>query len=129
MIDETGHAVLADFSLMMLIPDQTTFYLYTHSDHGLVQWMGPELFDPEHYGFQRSQLMRESDCYALGMVVYEILSGHLPYGNDNYPAVILKVVMASVKQKFLSSAKVRKVDKSGGAKQSITGKVAKSSAK
>jgi len=38
--------------------------------------MGPELFDPETQDHRPTKL---SDCYALGMVVYEVLSGHLPF--------------------------------------------------
>lgn len=39
----------------------------TVSSAGTVRWMSPELlFD------QDSRANRESDCYALGMVVYEV---------------------------------------------------------
>ena len=43
--------------------------------------MSPELFDPE---VQDCSPTKHSDCYALGMVIYEILSGHVPfYQNAN----------------------------------------------
>ena len=35
---------------------------------------------------------RESDCYALGMVVYEVLSGWAPFAPSTAPPVIWKVV-------------------------------------
>jgi len=38
--------------------------------------MSPELFNSEA-GDQRPT--KSSDCYALGMVVYEVLSGHVPF--------------------------------------------------
>ena len=41
--------------------------------------MSPELLDPEHFELEKARLTRESDCYALGMVIYEILSGKLPF--------------------------------------------------
>jgi len=38
--------------------------------------MSPELFDPE----TKDQCpTKYSDCYALGMVIYEVLSGHVPF--------------------------------------------------
>jgi len=42
---------------------------------GTARWMSPELFDPERFGIQGSEgyrQTRESDCYALGMVIYEV---------------------------------------------------------
>ena len=42
--------------------------------------MSPELLDPEKFGQSTRKPTAESDCYALGMVVYEILSGTKPYG-------------------------------------------------
>jgi len=41
--------------------------------------MSPELLDPECFGLKESRLTKESDCYALGMVIYEILSGKAPF--------------------------------------------------
>ena len=38
--------------------------------------MSPELFDPE---VEDHRPTKWSDCYALGMVIYEVLSGHLPF--------------------------------------------------
>ena len=41
------------------------------SSGGTYRWMSPELLDPKAYG-SNGHLTRESDCYALGMVVYEV---------------------------------------------------------
>ena len=38
--------------------------------------MSPEFFDPE---IQDSRPTIYSDCYALGMVIYEVLSGRVPF--------------------------------------------------
>ena len=38
--------------------------------------MSPELFDPEIQTHQRTEY---SDCYALGMVIYEVLSRYIPF--------------------------------------------------
>ena len=38
---------------------------------GTFRWMGPELLDPEGFG-SNGRPTRESDCYALGMVIYEV---------------------------------------------------------
>ena len=41
------------------------------SSGGTVRWMAPELLDPSRFDSD-GRLTRESDCYALGMVVYEV---------------------------------------------------------
>ena len=41
--------------------------------------MGPELFDPEKFNLKDSRQTKHSDRYALGMVIYEVLSGQVPF--------------------------------------------------
>ena len=53
--------------------------------------MSPELLLPDAYGFSEARPTKESDCYALGMVVHEILSGSTPFGRENLTVIILKV--------------------------------------
>ena len=44
-----------------------------------IPWTSPELIDPAKFGLKRSFPTKESDCYALGMVMYEVLSGQIPF--------------------------------------------------
>ena len=37
--------------------------------------MSPELLDPERFGACDDRPTKKSDCYALGMVVYEVCLG------------------------------------------------------
>ena len=46
---------------------------------GEIPWMGPELLFPEKFGLKKSNPTKKSDCYALGMVIYEVLSGQAPF--------------------------------------------------
>jgi hypothetical protein len=41
---------------------------------GTHRWMSPELLDPVLFGIPESEdrPTRQSDCYALGMVIYEV---------------------------------------------------------
>ena len=38
---------------------------------GTIRWMSPELLDTVHFGSDGLP-SRESDCYALGMTIYEV---------------------------------------------------------
>ena len=53
--------------------------------------MSPELLDPYRFGFEDSRPTKESDCYAVGMVIYEVLSGRAPFTYFKTFIVILKV--------------------------------------
>ena len=64
----------ADFGLLTIISDGST--TFNSSTQGTTRWMSPELFDPE---VEDHRPTKWSDCYALGMVIYEVLSGHLPF--------------------------------------------------
>ena len=52
--------------------------------------MSPELIDPERFDL-KTRITKESDCYALGMVIYEVLSGQTPFPPHNAPLVIKMV--------------------------------------
>jgi serine/threonine protein kinase len=54
--------------------------------------MGPELIDPEQFGLKSSHPTEASDCYALGMVIYETISGNLPFHGDADLTVFAKVI-------------------------------------
>jgi len=64
----------------------------SHAQGGTIRWMSPELLDPERFGLADSRPTMESDCYALGVVMYEVLSGQKPFAQCREPAVIRKVI-------------------------------------
>jgi serine/threonine protein kinase len=93
LIDQTGHARLSDFGLLTIITDPTNLLTSTtYSQGGSARWMSPELIDPQPFGLENSRPTEFSDCYALGMVVYETISGNLPFHGDADLAVLAKVL-------------------------------------
>ena len=67
-----GTARLGDFGLMIMT-DLSTVLLSNTVDPfcGTIRWTSPELLYPAHFESDGIP-SRESDCYALGMVVYEV---------------------------------------------------------
>jgi len=93
LIDRTGCARLADFGLLTIISNPR--YLLSSSSQtqgGTVRWMSPERIAPDRFGFKNSRPTISSDCYSLGMVIYETISGNLPFHKDTDPAVFMKIV-------------------------------------
>ena len=54
--------------------------------------MSPELLDPIKFSFGGGQPTKESDRYAIGMVIYEVLSGQAPLALHNRHIVSSKII-------------------------------------
>lgn len=93
LIDEKHRARLADFGLLTILSDPAN--PVTPSPNpvgaGTIRWMSPELLDPEQFGLKDGRPTKESDSYALGMVILEVLSGHFPYERFA-EAVVIRMV-------------------------------------
>ena len=74
-----------------MAPDQSTLML-SFIEGGTIRWMSPELIDPGSFDLKESRPTKESDCYALGMVIYEVLTGEAPFSLHSTPLVIKKVL-------------------------------------
>ena len=93
LVDQTGRARLADFGLLTTVSDPANFLSSSScAQGGTARWMGPELIAPQDFGFKTSRPTKFSDCYSLGMVIYETISGKPPFHEDTDLAVFLKVM-------------------------------------
>lgn len=80
LIDQDGHARLADFGLAIIVSESTSLSTSTSASvRGTIEWMSPELLHPGRFGHNHCRPTKESDCYALGMVIYEVLTGQTPF--------------------------------------------------
>lgn len=80
LIDETCHARLADFGLLKIISDPANPSSSSScTQGGSTRWMSPELIDPRQFTSGKPRPTKSSDCYALGMVTYETISGNVPF--------------------------------------------------
>ena len=91
LINHKSQACLADFSLLTIVSDQSTV-ISSCIEGGSIPWMSPELLDPAKFGLVESRPTKESDCYALGMVIYEVLSGRMPFAPNTPPAIMRMVL-------------------------------------
>ena len=93
LIDQDGCARLADFGLLTIVLDSTDHTSSTTpKSAGTTRWMSPELLDPCRFGRENGQPTEYSDCYALGMVILEVLTGNPPFPNCNGLVVMRNVV-------------------------------------
>ena len=45
--------------------------------------MSPEHINPQKFWLTASSLTKSSGCYSLGMVIYETISGNIPFYEDS----------------------------------------------
>ena len=86
---DDGSACLADFGLMSIVLGPETTDITTAGEggaKGTYRWMGPELFYPNEYELSSFKLTKKSDCYAFGMVIYEV--SNLWYWAQFFPRLI-----------------------------------------
>jgi len=93
LIDETGCARLADFGLLTIISDPANLLSSSSCvQGGTVRWTSPERIVPQEFGLKDSRPTKSSDCYSLGMVVYETISGNPPFHEHVDMTVFVKVL-------------------------------------
>ena len=94
LIDQNRRALLADFGLLTFVLDPTnpTASVSTTNFGGTTRWMSPELLHPQLFGFEDNRPTEESDRYALGMVILEVLTGQRPFADDHVIDVQRKVM-------------------------------------
>lgn len=65
-------AILANFRLASFLPDLEADTGVSECDPLSVRWLAPELLFPEEFGLQCARRTKETDIYALAMVMYEV---------------------------------------------------------
>ena len=68
---------------MTILSDPSNVLTVSSNNSGSTnRWMSPELVKPRHFGFEKTCHTKSSDCYAFGMVIYEVISGNPPFYED-----------------------------------------------
>ncbi|KAJ3050177.1 Checkpoint kinase 2 [Rhizophlyctis rosea] len=80
--------MLTDFGLAKM-PASTLERMQTKC--GTVVYLAPEIIDsPPGTGYSKSV-----DCWSLGVLLYTILSGQMPFGNVDNPSVVSKAIKST----------------------------------
>lgn len=81
LMDSDGNAKITDFGIAMAL--SATAHTKTNSVIGTVHYLSPEQA-------RGRMATKKSDIYSLGIVLYELLSGELPFTADTAVAIALK---------------------------------------
>jgi serine/threonine protein kinase len=84
LITEDGTVMLSDFGIAQILEESTTQLTATGMGVGTPEYMAPEQW--------QGKATEASDQYALGVVLYELLTGQKPFSAETPLAVALKVM-------------------------------------
>ncbi len=84
MLDKRGEVFLTDFGIAKLVEGSPQFTA-TGAITGTPAYMSPEQA-------QGLKIDQRSDLYSIGIVLYEMITGHVPYEAETPLAVILKQI-------------------------------------
>jgi serine/threonine-protein kinase len=82
LIDPSGNCLLADFGVAKIV-ESTAQFTRAGGTFGTPAYMSPEQIEGE-------ELDGRSDVYSLGIVLYEMATGHPPYRAKTPPAIFVK---------------------------------------
>jgi len=122
LLDSKGQVKVADFGLAKLLDRARgdVSLTGTHQVMGTPHYMAPEQMHGSH------DVDHRADIYSLGVVIYEMLTGHLPIGRFELPSnkVRVDVRLDDVVLRALQSEPERRyqqVSEIGGAVKSLDG--------
>jgi serine/threonine protein kinase len=76
LIDNQGNYLLADFGISSKIRRTLTKSIGAHASTGTMAYMPPEKFTAD------KQIIKAGDIFSLGVTMYELLTGDLPFGEN-----------------------------------------------
>jgi serine/threonine protein kinase/Tfp pilus assembly protein PilF len=82
-VTEDGHIMILDFGLAKLVGQ--TKVTKTGTTVGTVSYMSPEQAQGE-------EIDAGSDVFSLGVVLYQLLTGHLPFAAEQEAAILYKIM-------------------------------------
>ncbi|KAF9648265.1 kinase-like protein [Thelephora ganbajun] len=87
-------ACLADFGFMTIVHDPNLGMESSKSivGGGTTPFMAPELLVPSRFKLDKCTPTKEADVYAMAMVIYQVLTGTLPFGKLSGSEVVFKVL-------------------------------------
>ena len=86
LLDDQGNAQLADFSIARLLDETRTKLTSTSRLLGTPAYIAPEQL-------RLGQVSAASDQYSLGALLYELVTGQMPFEADSLAELALKVTM------------------------------------
>ncbi|MFB9770558.1 Stk1 family PASTA domain-containing Ser/Thr kinase [Lactiplantibacillus modestisalitolerans] len=87
LIDEAGNAKITDFGIAVALSEHTM--TQTNTILGSVHYLSPEQA-------RGSMATKQSDIYSLGIILYEMLTGSVPFNGETAVSIALKHFQSAI---------------------------------
>ena len=87
LISNAGLVKIADFGIAKIMDADTGGLTRTGSLVGTIQYMAPEQIAAK-------PVDGRTDQFALGVIAYEMLTGHRPFAGDSWPSLLHQIIAA-----------------------------------
>lgn len=104
LIAESGAVMVSDFGLAMPLHDESARLTLTGTAVGTVDYMAPEQFRGTEFDVR-------IDIYAVGVMMYELLTGQTPRGSFDAPHVLRKEVSTTISAAVMRALRPRAEDR------------------
>ena len=84
LFDRAGNVKLTDFGAASIVDKSQSFSRGVYVSFGSLGYMAPELMKKD------ARRTKESDLYALGIILYEMLVGRLPGRRSPMPSAVVE---------------------------------------
>ncbi len=112
LFDQTGRVKIADFGLAKLADPKNVTLTRTQQAMGTPHYMAPEQWE------RPNEVDHRADIYALGVVLYELLTGELPLGRFALPSekgkgdakldqVVVKALAKDVGERYQNAGQMK----------------------
>lgn len=112
LIDQTGRVKIADFGLAKLADPKNVTLTRTQQAMGTPHYMAPEQWE------RPNDVDHRADVYAVGVVLYELLTGELPLGRFALPSekgqgdarldeVVIRALAKDPGQRFQTAGQIK----------------------
>ncbi|KAF9220663.1 kinase-like protein, partial [Gyrodon lividus] len=96
LIDRYGHARLADFGLSTILLEFVGISFFTSTIKGSIRWAAPELFCFLDNVSTIPAPSQASDMYSFGSIMFQVLTGEVPYAHLKSDAQVIFTVSKGV---------------------------------
>ena len=92
LVSKEGYVRLSDYGLTSILSNPCFLVEATPGVVGISKWLAPEIIDPPRKSRYESIATKQADIFTFAMLVIEVYTGELPFGDIRNETAVLMIV-------------------------------------